>query len=122
MARQRTSIYSAVDQRVRAARAFHAGLIAETQRHLDVLRGFDRLIDVLRHPEHRLKDKLKAADESWRQLRRLERLKDPWRTTYADLRQSLHTIRLLLRRAVKPAANTDRRSGAIRATGRRAAY
>jgi len=110
MARQKMSVHAAVQQRVRAARAFHAGLIAETQRHLDVLRGFDRLIDVLRNPEHRLKDKLKAADESWRQLRRLERLKYPWRATYADLRQSVHTIRLLLRRAVKPDAEREAES------------
>ena len=90
-----------VAQHTRAVRAFHTGLVAETYRHLHVLRAIDHHIDVLRHSERELSEKLTAAQASWRELRRLEHLKEPWRETQRDLSRNLRRLRILLERIVK---------------------
>ena len=103
----RARIVEAALQRVRkharAIRAFHTGLVSETQRHLHVLRACERHIDVLRQEESEPLHKLASAEASCRQLRQLEALKAPWRETYRDLRSSLRRVRALLRQMVKSA-------------------
>lgn len=97
-------------QHVSAVRAYHTGLVSETQRHLHVLQAFERHIDVLRHPSRLPGEKLKAAHESWRHLRRLEQLKGPWRETYKDFRGSLRRVRTLLKQMVKRAERSRARA------------
>jgi predicted nucleic acid-binding Zn-ribbon protein len=88
-------------QLTRAVRAFHTGLVSETYRHLHVLRAFERHINVLRHSERELSEKLVAAEASWRELRQLEQLKQPWRQTHRDLSHTLRRLRTLLERIAR---------------------
>jgi hypothetical protein len=92
-----------IRQHVRAARAFHTGLIAETQRHMEILQRLEQPLDVLRRPNAFRRETLSAVDESCRLMRRLEEMKQPWRETYHDFRQSVQTIRGLLRRRLRRA-------------------
>jgi hypothetical protein len=91
----------AIQQHVRAARAFHTGLIAETQRHLEILQRLEQPLDVLRRPDVFRRETLSAVDESCRLMRRLEEMKQPWRETYRDFRESVQKIRGLLRRRLR---------------------
>jgi hypothetical protein len=86
---------------VTAFRTFHTGLIAETHRHVHALREFERHIDVLRHPAHKVREKLAAAHHCWRRLEHLEQLSPPWRDTFRDFKQSLRRVRALLRLLVE---------------------
>jgi hypothetical protein len=92
-----------IQQHVRAARAFHTGLIAETQRHLEILERLEQPLDVLRRPNLFRRETLSAVDESCRLMRRLEEMKHPWRETYRDFRESVQKIRGLLRRRLRRA-------------------
>jgi hypothetical protein len=93
----RSRQYSDVKRHVTALRAFHTGLIAETHRHLHALQQMVQYIDVLRHPTQPTQEKLAAAEASCRELKSLERLRQPWRDTYRDFRTSLRRARTLLR-------------------------
>jgi hypothetical protein len=84
------------ERHIAAIRAFHTGLVAETQRHLRVLREMSRYIDLLRRPQTTPPAKLAALRAACRELRALEALKQPWRETYRDLRQRLRRARVLL--------------------------
>jgi hypothetical protein len=93
--------HNAVMRHVSAARAFHTGLIAETHRHLHVLRRMARYIDVLRRSNRRATEKLTAAAASCRELRSLEELKRPWQDLHRDFRYHLRRAHALLRRIVR---------------------
>src|ERR1700738_78500 len=93
-------------RRVRAIRAFHTGLLAETHRHLHSLRQMAPCIEILRHPMRKADEKLAAVEASCRQLKAVERLRQPWRDPYRDLRDSLRRARALLRSIVGPATRT----------------
>lgn len=88
---------------VAAIRAFHAGLLSETHRHLYTLRQMAPYIDTLRHPSRLPDEKLAAAEASCRQLKALERLRQPWRDTYRDLRDRLRRVRAMLESIAGPA-------------------
>jgi len=99
---------------IAALRAFHAGLVAETHRHLRVLLEMTEQIDLLRRPQLPPSAKLTAVHETCRQLRALELLKQPWRDTFRDFRHSLHRARTLFvdiartqRSRSKPARDAD---------------
>jgi hypothetical protein len=102
-----------VERYIAALRAFHTGLLAETHRHLHVLEQMTPQIDVLRRLQPTTPEKLTAVDETFRQLRALEALKQPWRETYRDFRRSLRRVRAVF-------ANLARScTGSRRTTGRR---
>jgi hypothetical protein len=84
-----------------AARAFHTGLVAESQKHLHVLATFTRHIDVLREERRHAREKLASVQACCEQLAHLRRLRQPWRETYEDLRHSLIRARTLFRRLVE---------------------
>jgi hypothetical protein len=84
-----------IQRHISAIRAFHTGLIAETQRHLRVLQEMARHIDLLRSRYTPPPAKLAALRAACRQLRALEALKQPWRETYRDLRHRLRRARVM---------------------------
>ncbi len=91
----------AAQHHVTAVRAFHTGLIAECYQHLHVLRGLANHIEVLRRPRHSPDEKLTAAHACLREMKKLERLRQSWHETYADLRRSVLKVRAVFRRVVK---------------------
>jgi hypothetical protein len=99
----------AARRHVAALRAFHTGLVAETDRHMYVLAQMARHITVLRQLDQSPEKKLAVADASYRHLSRLERLKQACVETYRDARRSLQRVRALYRRIVKSAG--ERRRG-----------
>jgi hypothetical protein len=103
MARRSDRRTEAVKRHVAALRAFHTGLIAETERHRHVLAEMARHITVLRQLDQPAERKLAAAEDSCRQLIRLERLRRPWVDTYHDVRRSLQRVRAIYRAIVKSA-------------------
>jgi hypothetical protein len=72
-------------QLITAVRAFHIGLVAETERQLSTLRRVSESIETLRGPglDHQ---KRAAIKTSWRHL---GGLRSSWHSTYRDLRRSL---------------------------------
>jgi hypothetical protein len=86
---------------IRAVRAFHTGLMAESHKHLHVLATFTHHVDVLRQEGRHLTARLAAAEACCRELANLRRLRQPWRDTYDDLRHSLLRTRALFRRLVE---------------------
>ena len=91
----------AIQRHIAAIRAFHTGLVAETERHLHVLDEMARHIDLLRRPHATAAAKLAAVRGACRQLRALEALKQPWREIYRDLRYRLRRARVLVARIVQ---------------------
>ena len=91
----------AAKRHVEAVHAFHAGLIAETDRHRYVLMQMTRHITVLRELEQSSKKKLEAAEAACRHLAVLEELHRPWVDTHRDFRRSLRLTRALYREIVK---------------------
>ena len=93
-----------------AARAFHTGLVADTQRLRDILNALERQLDVVRDQAGRHAEKLDAAEASCVHLKTLESVGDSWRDTYWDLRRSVRRVRFHLRRTTpKKARITSRR-------------
>jgi len=74
-----------VKQLVTAVRAFHVGLIADTEHQLATLRRLAETVDALRTQASTL-EKRQAIKTSWRQLKTL---RAPWLSTYRDLERSL---------------------------------
>jgi hypothetical protein len=74
--------------------------VAESHKHLRVLAGFTRHMDVLREERRHARDKLASVQALCRELASLRRLRQPWRDTYEDLRLSLIRARALFRRIV----------------------
>jgi hypothetical protein len=72
-------------------RAFHVGLIAETERQLSTLRRLAESIDALRGPGQ-APQKRAAVKSSWKHLASLG--KPSWQSTYRDLRRSLRQLYL----------------------------
>jgi hypothetical protein len=91
-----------VKRHISAARAFHTGLIAETYRHLHALQKMAPFIEILRHPDRRPHEKLAAATASCRELKALERMRQPWRDTYRDFRHSIQRAQAVLQSMVEP--------------------
>ena len=91
------ALHAEADRHIAAARAFHTGLIAESQKHLHVLAGFTRHIDVLREERRHAREKLASVQACCQELVNLRRLRQPWRDTYRDLRRSLVRARALFR-------------------------
>jgi hypothetical protein len=83
---------SDANRHISAIRAFHTGLVAETQRHLHVLKEMGQHIDRLRSRDIPPQAKLADVRAACRQLRALEALKQPWRETYRDLRDRLRRL------------------------------
>lgn len=83
-------------------RAFHAGLLAETQRRFELLNRLGKHIDNLRRSETTPREKLNAAEESCRQLSELRKMRRPWHETYTDLSRYMRRVRDHLRRFVNP--------------------
>ena len=92
---------------VTAARAFHTGLVAETQRHLYVLRAVARHIELLRQRRRPSRERLVAAEACCEHMKTLESLRQPWLETFRDLRTSLHNLRALLRLLTTQERQTD---------------
>ena len=96
-----------------AARAFHTGLIADTQRLRASLSALTDHLNVVRHKKSAPARKLAAVEAAWVQLRSIEKLTDAWRETYRDLRRSLQRVRLHMRhasqlqRVVRPSKPSD---------------
>ena len=82
-------------------RAFHAGLVAETQRRSEVLNKLGQHIDRLRRRGSTAQQKLKAAEESCRHLNELRKMHRPWHETYTDLTRYMRHVRDHLRRLVR---------------------
>lgn len=98
------------ERHITAIRAFHTGLIAETQRHLRVLDDMARHIDLLRRRHTTASAKLAAVRAACRELRALEALKEPWREIYRDLRYRLHRTRVLFAKIVRAHRPSSRRT------------
>jgi len=81
-----------VHRHVSAARAFHTGLIADTQRRLGVLMNLARHLDVLRSRKSTLSEKAVAAETSRQLLEMLEQVRRSSRETYRDLRNAITRI------------------------------
>jgi hypothetical protein len=76
-------------QLITAVRAFHIGLVAETERQLSTLRRLADSIEALRRPGQ-LTQKRAAVRMSLRDLAQLGR--PSWQSTYRDLRRSLRQL------------------------------
>jgi hypothetical protein len=98
----------AAKRHVEAVYAFHAGLLAETDRHRYVLMQMARHITVLRQLEQSSEKKLEAAEAACRHLAALEELRRPWMDTHRDFRRSLRLTRALYREIVKSMDRGDR--------------
>ena len=61
---------------------------------------FSRHVDALRTERRQPRDRLVSLQCCCRELANLRRLRDPWRETYEDLRQSLLRARRLFRKIV----------------------
>ena len=83
-------------------RAFHAGLLAETQRRFELLNKLGKHIDNLRRSGTTPHEKLNAAEESCRHLSELRKMHRPWHETYTDLTRYMRRVRDHLRRLVNP--------------------
>jgi len=95
-------------QQIKAIRAFHTGLVAESHKHLHVLATFNRHMDVLREERRHVRDKLGSVQACCRELANLRSLRQPWRDTYDDLRHSLLRARALFQRIVAAPGRTRR--------------
>ena len=102
-------LHEEAKKHIAAARAFHTVLIAQSQKHLHVLAGFTRHIDVLREERRHAREKLASVQACCQELASLRRLRQPWRDTYEDLRRSLSRARALLQRILN---RSRKRSGA----------
>jgi len=78
----------ALKQLITAVRAFHVGLVAETERQLSTLRRVAESVETLRGTAHD-REKRAAIKTSWRHLGTLHA---SWQSTYADLRHSLRQL------------------------------
>ena len=99
--RTKEALHDEARRQIAAVRAFHTGLVAESQRHLHVLATFIRHVDVLREERRHAHEKLAAIQSCCRELANLRRLREPWRETYEDLRRSLVRARTLFRRIIE---------------------
>jgi hypothetical protein len=95
---------------IAAVRAFHTGLVAESQKHLHVLAAFTRHVDALREERRQANEKLASLQACCRELANLRRLRQPWRETYDDLRRSLFRARVLFQRIVDTSSRKRRRT------------
>lgn len=91
-----------LQQHIAGVRAFHTGLIAETQRRFELLKKLGEHIDCLRRPSSTRHQKLNAAEESCRRLQDLRKTYRPWHETYSDLTRYMRRVRNHLRRLVNP--------------------
>jgi hypothetical protein len=96
--RTNEALHDEARRQITAVRAFHAGLVAESHKHLRVLAMFTRHVDALREDRRQARDKLASICACCQELANLRRLRDPWRETYEDLRRSLVRTRSLFRR------------------------
>ena len=106
--RSREALHTEARQHIAAIREFHTGLVAESHKHLHVLRAFTRHVDKLREERRHVRERLASAEACWRELANLRRLRQPWRETYEDLGRSVLRARALLRRIVK--ASSEKRT------------
>lgn len=96
--RPKEALHAEARRYIAAARAFHTGLIAESQKHLHVLGTFTRHIDALREERRHAREKLASVQACCQELAKLRRLRQPWRETYDDFRHSLVRARAVFRR------------------------
>jgi hypothetical protein len=108
--RTKEALHDEARRYIAAARAFHTGLVAESQKHLHVLATFTRHMDVLREERRHAREKLASAEACCRELANLRRLRQPWRETYDDLRHSLVRARALFRRILERSSRTRTRA------------
>ena len=79
-------------------RAYHTGLVAESQKHLHVLAAFTRHVEALREERRQDHEKLASLRACCQELAKLRRMREPWRDTYEDLRRSIVRARALFQR------------------------
>ena len=91
-----------VARHVSAARAFHTGLVADTQRIRGALSTLSDHLNVVRHGKSAPAAKLAAVEAACLHLRTIEKLSDAWRETYRDLRRSLRRVQFDMKRPSRP--------------------
>ena len=91
-----------VARHVSAARAFHTGLVADTQRIRGALSVLTDHLNVVRHDKSGPAAKLAAIEAACLHLRTIEKLSDTWRETYRDLRRSLRRVQFHVKRPIRP--------------------
>jgi hypothetical protein len=89
-----------IHHHISAARAFHTGLIAETQRRLRMLTSLTKHLNVLRSRDSTLAEKVSAAESSRQQMDMLEQLRQSSLSTHRDLRNAVKRIHHHLNRPV----------------------
>jgi len=87
---------------VSAARAFHTGLVADTQRIRGALNTLTDHLNVTRHSKSAPAAKLAAVEAACLHLRTIEKLSDAWRETFRDLRRSLRRVHFHMKRPIRP--------------------
>jgi hypothetical protein len=108
--RTQEALHQEARRHIAAVRAFHTGLVAESQKHLHVLATFTRHVDVLREEGRHVRHKLASAQACCQELAHLRRLREPWRETYHDLRVSLVRVRAIFRRLAETSSRKRRRA------------
>ena len=91
-----------VARHVSAARAFHTGLVADTQRLRGALSTLTDHLNIVRHGKSAPAAKLAAVDAACLHLRTIEKLSDAWRETYRDMRRSLRRVQSHMKRPIRP--------------------
>lgn len=84
-----------------AARAFHTGLIADTQRLRIAVNEIGEHLGALRRRTADPADRLSAAEASCRHMKRLRECAGAWLATYRDLHASVRRVRDHLKRLAK---------------------
>jgi hypothetical protein len=100
MAARQRALHLNLQRHLAGVRAFHAGLVAETQRRFELLNKVGQHIDCLRRLSSTPHQKLHAAEESCRHLSELRKTHRPWHETYTDLTRYMRQVRHHLRRMV----------------------
>src|SRR5581483_7174313 len=86
-----------IEQHIAAIRAFHMGLLAETQRRLHLMGRIAPQIDALADSSRSVRQRLAAAEGAFVHVRTLGTFVEPWRAVYRDLRRHLRQLRTQLR-------------------------
>jgi len=88
----------AIVRHLSAARAFHTGLIADTQRVRAALSTLTDHLNVVRHSKSTPAAKLAAVEAAYLHMSTIDRLSIAWRETHRDLRRSVRLLRFHMKR------------------------
>ena len=92
----------AIIRHVSAARAFHTGLIADSQRIRAAVGTLTDHLNVVRHAKSGPAATLAAVEAAYLHLSTIERFADAWRETYRDLRRSVRLLRFQMKQTSRP--------------------